>query len=254
MPRYLCDRCGKSYKHKRNLKRHTKEHHSGTEHWNCVESSCASKFIRRSYLSRHLVWVHGYNKSDAIEATLNARRGDVPQQISEYEMVSDDDTILDLLEERENMVTVQGYCDTVGDFELNMLDEGTSDVVEDCLEGDIDVEVLEPVSDNQLPDSEAANANDISVVGEVVADNGEDDVGENGADVDGDRVSGDEVAAASDAGSVIVISSDEDETVAMDNSYVVDDMFVGAVLRRRWYVDNRLVYSNVTCFQQYHQW
>ena len=238
MPWYLCDRCGKLYKRKRNLKRHTKENHSPIEHWNCVESSCASKFIRRNYLSRHLVWVYGYNKTDAIDATLNACRGDVPQQIGEYEMVSDDDTILDLLEERENMVTVQDYYDTVGDFELNMLDEGTSEVVEDCLEGDIDVEVLEPVSDNQLPDSGDANANEISVVnadgvvGEVVADNGEDDVGENGADVDGDRVSGGgEVDAASDAGSIIVISSDEDGTVAMDNSYVVDDMFVGAVLR-----------------------
>ena len=68
------------------------------------------------------------------------------------------------------------------------------------------------------------------------------------------RVSGGEVDAASDAGSIIVISSDEDGTVAMYNSYVVDDMFVEAVLRRRRYVDNRLVYSNVTCFQQYHQW
>ena len=77
--------CGKSYKHKRNLKRHIKERHNDSEHWNCIEEGCSSRFIRRSYLSKHLVWIHGYNQDDAREAVLSAPRHDKPKQYGEFE-------------------------------------------------------------------------------------------------------------------------------------------------------------------------
>lgn len=71
------------------------------EHWNCVVDGCQKRFIRRSYLSRHLVWTHDYSRCYAREAALTAPRGDKPKQHDGLEDISDDDSILDLLAELE---------------------------------------------------------------------------------------------------------------------------------------------------------
>ena len=53
--------------------------------------NCASKFIRREYLFKHLEQIHKFHVDDARKA----RRYDVVNGY--YEEVSDDDTILDLI-------------------------------------------------------------------------------------------------------------------------------------------------------------
>ena len=103
----------KSYVYKRNLKRHIKERHLPIEHWNCTETNCLSQFIRRSYLSTHLILKHGYDKKSAIETAITAHRGDISQQSGFYEDISDDDTILDLLQERSNSMKEQGFSEMV---------------------------------------------------------------------------------------------------------------------------------------------
>ena len=84
--------------------RHVKERHVQVEHWNCVANGCSSKFIRLSYLSRYLVWKHGYGQIDAREAALVALRGDIPKQHGDLEDISEDDSIFYLLAEREEKV------------------------------------------------------------------------------------------------------------------------------------------------------
>ena len=97
-----CDQCGKEYVHKRNLKRHTDEHHSNKEHWNCAVSTCEATFIRREYLAKHLVLFHGYDKATSRECAINAIRGDRQFQTHYYEDISEDDSILDLIAEADS--------------------------------------------------------------------------------------------------------------------------------------------------------
>lgn len=60
--RYWCDTCGRSYSNKRNLNRHMHEKHSGEQlHFSCPEPKCASRFIRRSFVTRHLVKYHMFD-------------------------------------------------------------------------------------------------------------------------------------------------------------------------------------------------
>lgn len=95
---YVCDICFRSYKHKKNLTRHTKEKHRNLEHWLCVENGCSSSFSRRSYLSRHLILCHKYDGVTARRAALYAPRGDRPSS-GYYEVVSEDDSVLDVIQD-----------------------------------------------------------------------------------------------------------------------------------------------------------
>ena len=52
---YGCDTCRNKYKYKLNLTRHINEKHGHAELWNCVESGCKSKCIRRSILVKYLI-------------------------------------------------------------------------------------------------------------------------------------------------------------------------------------------------------
>ena len=52
------------------------EIHSHIEHWKCVETGCFSRFIRRSYLSKHLILSHWYNSFRVREIAVTAPRGD----------------------------------------------------------------------------------------------------------------------------------------------------------------------------------
>ena len=141
--------------HKRNLKRHIKEMHNDSEHWNCVEEGCSSRFIRRSYLSKHLVWIHGYNQDDAIEAVLSAPREDKPKQYGEFE----GDSILDLLAERDATLKSSEFYDKIEDFNTDFFDQQTTSTAADtsfdamC---DIDIEVCS--RENQADIIEAFNS------------------------------------------------------------------------------------------------
>lgn len=98
---FLCDTCGKVYKHKRNLKGHVEEKHLELPHWCCVESDCSSRFIRRSYLFHHLMTIHHLSKDDARNKTIFAIRANKETEAkndSYYDAVSDDDNILDIFD------------------------------------------------------------------------------------------------------------------------------------------------------------
>ena len=95
---YICDICRKSYKHKKNLTRHTKEKHRNLEHWLCEMNGCSSSFVRRSYLTRHLILCHKRDGVSARRAALHAPRGD-DHPHGYYEDISDDDSVLDVLQE-----------------------------------------------------------------------------------------------------------------------------------------------------------
>ena len=65
MSLFQCDLCPRSYRYNKNLKRHVREVHRDVENWLCVQDNCVSKFVRRSYLSKHLVHKHGFEKLEA---------------------------------------------------------------------------------------------------------------------------------------------------------------------------------------------
>ena len=257
--RYSCDTCGKSYNHKRNLKRLIKDRHSQSEHWNCLVDECKGTFIRREYLSRHLVWKHSYSQPGAREAAINASRGDCPVQHGNLKDVSEDDSILDLLDERE--VNVHGFCEKINDFDTDTFDQVLADTVnanelDISLDCDVDIELVESVVDVGMfgdGDIQACNDFDNKNFGDKCsgAAGFDDDKTEsvNGASNDGydvdraeDEISFDNEVdknvSVHDDESVIVISSDdddmgdgdvvlsEDRTVAVSNSTTVIHAFV----------------------------
>lgn len=281
--RYSCDTCGKSYKHKRNLKRHIKDRHSQNEHWNCPEIDCKTKFIRREYLSRHLVWKHGYSQPDAREAAITASRGDQPVQHDSIEDVSEDDSILDLLDQRE--VNVHEFYEKVNDFDTTVFDQGSTETVNEIdisLNGDVDVELLESVHEDVSGDvsgqvcddldNDQTGSNDFS--GAVGCNDETSSV--NGVSNDGyaenrveDEESLDDVennVSDHDDESVIVISSDDDDmddtddvlnddrTVEVSNSTTVIQTFVLTVYNVCRYVNGNLVESRITMDRDYYRY
>lgn len=125
MPSYKCDLCDKTYSYKRNLKRHVREKHRDIEHWNCVKGECIAKFIRREYLSKHLRVIHGYEKMKAHEAACLAPRGDVESE-HYYDDESADDTVFDLIAERDNAEYKQRYVDTIQHFDNSVFKDHRS--------------------------------------------------------------------------------------------------------------------------------
>jgi len=106
---YTCEICKREYKYRKNLLRHMKEKHViEYEFWNCVVKNCASKFIRREYLFKHLEQIHKFPVDDARKAALKATRGDDVEN-GYYEEVSDDDTILDLIGEIHDVNSVKKF-------------------------------------------------------------------------------------------------------------------------------------------------
>ena len=113
---YVCLLCYKEYKYEKNLKRHLKEKHSGLESYNCTETGCNGKFIRRDFLYNHICSIHHMEAHTARKKSINATRGDQhnaarSNQQQYYEDISDDDTIFDLiggLEETEGACNLDG--------------------------------------------------------------------------------------------------------------------------------------------------
>ena len=121
MPAYVCEVSTRSYRYKRNLKRHKNEKHSNLEYWNCIEVNCRAKFIRRSYLSKHIISIHGYTSLRGREMACRAPRGDRVQQ-TYYEDISEDDSVFDLIDDMERL---RSQDERTADFELNHLDNIT---------------------------------------------------------------------------------------------------------------------------------
>lgn len=210
-------------------------------------------------MSRHLVWKHGYSQPDAREAAITASREDCPVQHGNLEDVSEDDSILDLLDERE--VNVHDFCEKVNAFDTDMFDQVLADTVnanelDISLDGDVDVELIESVVDEGMfgdGDIQACNDFDNKNCGDKCsgAAGFDDDKIEsvNGASTDGydgnraeDEISFDNEVennmSAQNDESVIVISSDDDDmgdgdvvlsddrTIAVSNSTTVTHAFV----------------------------
>ena len=66
------------------------------EYWNLIEANCKAKFIRRSYLSKHLISSHGYSSLRGRELACTAPRWDKVKQ-TYYEDISEDESVFELI-------------------------------------------------------------------------------------------------------------------------------------------------------------
>lgn len=124
---YTCNECKKVYKHSRSFKRHFQEKHNPIEYWICIEDNCNAKFIRRSYLSRHLILKHKYSDINARLSALEATRHkpNVDNNNNKYyDSISEDDSCFDLLEEisalKEQPMSKQQQ-ESVNSFNMELL-------------------------------------------------------------------------------------------------------------------------------------
>ena len=117
MSLFQCDLCPRSYRYNKNLKRHVREVHRDVEYWLCVQDNCVSKFVRRSYLSKHLVNKHGFEKLEAHATACVAPRGDVDRD-TYYDKVSEDDSVLDMIEEMDAAQYGDRYMNTITEFKI----------------------------------------------------------------------------------------------------------------------------------------
>ena len=131
MGTYKCDLCDKSYGYERNLKRHVREAHGDIEHWNCAEPDRLSKFIRRSYLFKHLRLKHGYDKLRAHETACLAPRGNMDID-NYYDNESEDDSVFDLIADMDEDRYQQRYVDIIENFDSSLLTESAVKVSEDA--------------------------------------------------------------------------------------------------------------------------
>ena len=205
---------------------------------------------------------------------MTAPRGDRPNQHGGREDVSDDDTILDLLAERDKTVNVQGYFDKVDGFDTDLLANDVDDILDGfSIHGDVDEGVVSAdgdVNDDAVSAHGDVNDGIVSAHGDVNDDvvrvHGDvnDDAFSAHGDVNDDAVSvQDDVNADvsvndSDNGGdmdnniddIIVISSDDDDsaddvgTVAVSNSQTVMEALVLTFYRTRRYVNGNVVNSS----------
>ena len=174
---FQCDTCGKFCAYKRNLVRHVKDVHSSTaeEYWNCPALRCASHFIRRSSLTKHLMKSHGYDKFTASMKAVNAQRGDrLEYYEAEVEDVSADDSILDLLNDIQDWESVYPTTDQNNNTMFDVSD------LEDISDGDLlDVNVLvcgrvsKGLGMQELGDNSSVSAMDDNAVSKSVIDSGD---------------------------------------------------------------------------------
>ena len=143
---HQCDTCGRVYTLKRNLVRHVTEKHSVIEYWNCTEFGCPAKFIRRGYLSKHLGKKHGFDKLTASMKAVGAPRGDRQERYEpELEDISEDESILDLLNDIDELSTQEP---SKSDENNNcVLDQY---VVPDAESNSVGIQDLEDISDSEL--------------------------------------------------------------------------------------------------------
>ena len=210
MPGYQCDICNKSYVHKRNLKRHVREKHNNLEFWNCTESGCMTKFIRREYLSKHLRVQHGYAKFKAHEAACLAPRGDV-QHDTYYDYESEDDTVFDMIAEMGEAQYNSTCADTIDNFDNSMFDE-QFDYCDDVELGD-----EEKISEETHSNDGGVSSEDKSKLNDEVCENN----GEN-SDHILDWINGDECDENSDVNFNKEMSSEKCEVNCENSDMILD--------------------------------
>lgn len=242
---------------------------TASEYWNCTKRGCKSKFIRRSYLSRHLALKHGYSQAEAREAAIFASRGDIPKPDGMYEDVSDDDSIFDLIAERE-VADVHDFYEKIDDFNDNLFNQSTledADETDILLDGDVDIEILESVVDGNMSDSYHSQVpRDIDN-----AQNGDDNVSGNSVNMEtmNEHDRNESVDGIRDVNDddVIIISSDSDDdniaatsgtsddrTVEVSHSRTVIQTFVLTFHRKLRYVNGSLVETSTTMDRDYYQY
>ena len=172
------------------------------------------------------MWKHGYDQIRAREVALVAPRGDRQRHSCDYEDISEDGSILDLLAERE-VANVQDFYEKVDNVDL--FDQGatgttsTAHEIEYSLDGDVDIEVLEGVgNDNNNVQSDRCNDN-------VQSDGGNDNVrsdGGNDSDHSGDDNDNEQIAddnddeqIADDNDEVQIVYDNDAEQIIDDNDY-----------------------------------
>jgi hypothetical protein len=114
---YICDTCDKSYKTLRNLRRHIKEKHTLIEYWDCT-----SRFIPRSYLSKKLILKHKYSSDITRELALSAERSNTNKGY--YEDVSADESIFDLIAEKNSKTDNIQFANSINQFDVTLLQDG----------------------------------------------------------------------------------------------------------------------------------
>ncbi|VDI04770.1 Hypothetical predicted protein [Mytilus galloprovincialis] len=163
---YNCEFCPKIYKYRKNMLRHVKEKHAKTyEYWNCPEAGCSTQFIRREYLFRHLINTHKMEESTARVKAINSSRGDTHRE-SYYSDVSDDDTILDLLDDFSK-VDDTGHHFDVDDF-LSTVDENNN-IEDKCDDDSINSEMVDIQDDSisfEMADNQS-ESDDIIIISDV---------------------------------------------------------------------------------------
>lgn len=124
----MCDICNREYKYKKNTKRQLTEKHSPTyEYWNCTEDGCKYRFIRKGYVFNHLHKVHHLTEDSARIKDIDTKRGDISQiQEQEYEDISDDDTVLDLIQDLGDLIDTGERFD-VDNFLSSADNDGSDD-------------------------------------------------------------------------------------------------------------------------------
>ncbi|VDI30783.1 Hypothetical predicted protein [Mytilus galloprovincialis] len=173
---YTCLICYKEYKYEKNLIRHIKEHHAGLESYDCTEDKCSSTFIRRGYLFHHLTTIHGMEVQLARSKSLSAERR--PSCINDHEQyydeVSEDDTILDLINdaiETERHKEIPSM--SVEEF-LDSLDNISDEEINVCTDTDDQEEICETTckDDDSCTTSDINNnANEFIIVSDDDDDN-----------------------------------------------------------------------------------
>ena len=163
---YLCDTCNRVYKYWKNLLRHMREKHDPShESFQCVEDGCERKFIRREYMRIHLQKSHGYEKADAIRAVLNVSK-DNKENEDEFEDVSDNDTVFDLMDELDKIQ--ENNTPQENTFNIDECLSEPEEPAENEMNRDSDI-------NNNIPDAKDNHNSDIEII-EISDD--DDDVNE----------------------------------------------------------------------------
>ena len=209
MASYKCDLCSKEYKYKRNLTRHIQEKHFNNKVWKCVSENCNAKFIRRSYLSRHLMWKHEYDPATARKLALETSSG-AQSSHCYYENISSDEDALDMCIELDAL----DRNEAIKSFDLSMFEKWNYPSVNESVDN-------AKVSQFKNP---CATSTASMLYDDVLVNDGDDDVSTEATDVSVSIHANDiGTPSHSDVSSIIVTDND----VSMNVEGVIDVFATG---------------------------
>ena len=147
--KFVCDTCGKDYAHKRNLKRHvTETHQRDNLFYPCSEYLCRGRFVRRSYLVKHLRNYNGMSKLGAKLKSKRVRKAEVPSYehyYSDVTDVSEGESFFDRLDEQDvlqnnevvqEQVPVENSMNMSESVQQKSMDRNDDSLEEICFEND----------------------------------------------------------------------------------------------------------------------